>query len=50
VDLLAKLVFNPAIAVDITPAVLYRATEEFQPTVLLDEFDNGEQIKELTQL
>jgi hypothetical protein len=50
VDLLAELVFKPLIAADVTPAGLYRAAEEFQPTILLDEFDNAEQIKELTQL
>jgi DNA polymerase-1 len=50
VDLLGEIVFNPVIAADISPAAMYRMTEDFQPTVLLDEFDNPEQIRELTQL
>ena len=50
VDGLNELVFNPILATDATPAVLYRMTEDFQPTILLDEFDNAEQLKELKQL
>ena len=34
IDLLAELVFKPLIAADVTPAGLYRAAEEFQPTML----------------
>lgn len=50
VDLLALLAYNPIVAADVTPAALYRTAEEFAPTMLFDEFDNPDQIKELTQL
>ena len=50
IDLVAELVFNPLIASDVSPAALYRIVEKFTPTLLLDEFDNKEQIRELTQL
>ena len=50
IDLVAELVFNPLIASDVSPAALYRVVEKFTPTLLLDEFDNAEQIRELTQL
>jgi hypothetical protein len=50
VDLVSELVFNPLIATDVSPAALYRVVEKFTPTLLLDEFDNAEQIRELTQL
>ena len=50
IDLVAELVFNPLIASDVSPAALYRIVEKFTPTLLLDEFDNKEQVRELTQL
>jgi hypothetical protein len=36
--------------IDRLAAALYRLAEAAQPTILLDEFDNAEQIKDLTQL
>ena len=50
VDGLNQLVFNPILATDVTPAAMYRMTEDFQPTILFDEFDNPEQLKDLKQL
>jgi hypothetical protein len=50
IDLVAELVFNPLIASDVSPAALYRVVEKFTPTLLLDEFDNKEQVRELSQL
>ena len=50
IDFVAELVFNPLIASDVSPAALYRIVEKFTPTLLLDEFDNKEQVRELTQL
>ena len=50
VDLLSEIVFNPLIATDVSPAALYRIVESFAPTLLLDEFDNPDQVRELTQL
>ena len=48
IDLLAELLFKPLISADVSPAALYRLAEAAQPTILLDEFDNPEQIKDLT--
>jgi Domain of unknown function (DUF3854) len=45
IDFVAELVFNPLIATDVSPAALYRVVEKFTPTLLLDEFDNKEQIR-----
>lgn len=50
INFVAELVFNPLIASDVSPAALYRVVEKFTPTLLLDEFDNKEQVRELTQL
>lgn len=37
--LFARVVNRPLTAANITPAVLYRVTEQYQPTLLLDEID-----------
>ena len=50
IDLVAELVFKPLVSADVSPAALYRLAEAAQPTILLDEFDNADQIKDLTQL
>ena len=50
VDTLKLLVFKPLISGNIKEAGLYWAAELYEPTLLLDNFDNPERIRELTEL